>query len=441
MRKRLLQLWVAALLFCIVWGMRTAPAEASGFNTEVRESVAVVATSLGTLDGEEMLVGWGTGFFVGNPGEEAEYLITNHHVIEIFLEYGKGEYVQQRLNDGSTLTVKARVRVYFDSQSYKEAYVVDYNETKDIALLRLASGTTERSACPLCSPTEDMIGSTVYCVGYPGLSDNVIIDASSTWSKTDVSVTTGAVSRFVTSSGTGVRRIQTDAAIQQGNSGGPMVNAKGSVIGVNTMYINSAAETNYYAVSIDEVIPMLNANSVPYVMEGTIPNKMLLLGSIAAAVVLLLIIVVIVAVKSKKGKAQPEAPAGNGTLAQPVLSQTPQTAAQPKTVVIRSLSAQHNGMSYPIGTAPVLIGRDAANCTIVFREGTPGVSGRHCSVSWNPDTEEFLITDLRSTYGTFLMSGQKLEPNVPYRCRAGESFYVGEKTNMLRVEVKCEKNF
>lgn len=100
------------------------------------------------------------------------------------------------------------------------------------------------------------------------------------------------------------------------------------------------------------------------------------------------------------------------------------------------MSTQHGGMSYPVGTMPILIGRDASHCTITYREGTPGVSGRHCSVSWNPGTEEFLITDLRSTYGTFLANGQKLEPNVPYHCRSGESFYVGENMNMLRVEVR-----
>lgn len=223
-----------------------------------------------------------------------------------------------------------------------------------------------------------------------------------------------------------------------------MVNGSGSVIGVNTLYINAEAETNYYAVSIDEVIPMLKTNGVDYVTESDMKkfnlmsNKPLLIGIIVVVAVVFIAVVVIVASKGKKSKSQPPAaePADNAGAAQPVLPQTPLPMVQPKTAMIRSLSAQHNGMSYPVGTAPILIGRDASNCTIAYREGTPGVSGRHCSVGWNPDTEEFLITDLRSTYGTFLINGQKLEPNVPYRCRAGESFYVGDKANALRVEVR-----
>lgn len=438
--RKILCLWVAVLIFCVGLGIGTASAEASGFDSEVRESVAVVATVLGTPEGEERLAGWGTGFFVGNPDEDAEYLITNHHVVADFLENGKGEYVEVRTGDGSTITVKVKVRVYFDSKNYEEAYVIDYDETKDIALLKLASATDERKVISLCSPTDDMVGSTIYCVGYPGLSENIIIDASSSWSKTDISVTTGTVSRFVTTSGSGVQRIQTDAVIQHGNSGGPMVNDNGAVIGINTLYIGSEKETNYYAVSIDEMIPMLNKNNVDYVTEsdkksggGSLSlsgNKALLIGIIVAVIALIIVILVIVVSKSKKGNSQPlsAAPMGAEGVAQPVI--------QPKKPMICSLSTQHNGMSYPIGATPILIGRDAANCTIAYREGTPGVSGRHCSVGWNPDTEEFLITDLRSTYGTFLQNGQKLEPNVPYRCRAGQSFYVGDNTNMLRVEVR-----
>ena len=103
--------------------------------------------------------------------------------------------------------------------------------------------------------------------------------------------------------------------------------------------------------------------------------------------------------------------------------------------MVRSMAVQHNGASFAIGATPLMIGRDAANCNIVYREGTAGVSGRHCTVEWKPETGEFYVTDLKSTYGTFLMNGQRLQPNVPYRLKAGESFCVGDQANVITVEV------
>lgn len=456
MRRRLAVFLSAVLLFNMLQGIWVIPAQASGFKAEVRESVVVVGTVLSVAQSDyEELVGWGTGFFVGDPETDVQYLITNHHVIEDYLLNGRGEYIETQLADGSSITIKLKIRVYFDSRDYEEAYVLDYNETKDIALLRLASGTDERKALPICSPTDDMIGSTIYCVGYPGLSQNEIIDPTSNWGKTDVSVTTGTVSRFVTTSGTGVQRIQTDATIQHGNSGGPMVNGNGSVIGINTMGVASDTEINYYAVSIDEVISMLNINGIAYVTEddlnkGKLPvDPKVLIGLGVAVVLLAAVILAVVGGRRKKSAAGAAADAAGTAAAASAQAPSPadavipsatplmpvQSAAPAKRAMVRSMSAQHNGFSYSLGAVPILVGRDAANCVIVYREGTPGVSGRHCSISWDPDTEEFLITDLRSTYGTFLMNGQRLQPNVPYRCKAGESFYVGERTNVLRVEV------
>lgn len=449
MTRRLAKILAVILIFGMAHGICSIPAQASGFKAEVKDSVAVVATLRSNIEnGTIVMEGWGTCFFVGNPEDGAEYLITNHHVIESFLEYGKGEYVEAMVN-GEYAVLKYIVRVYYDSKNYDEAYVIDYNASKDIALLKLASPTQERKAIPICSPTEDMVGSTVYCVGYPGLSENLYIDAVSSWGKSDMSVTTGTISRFVTTSGTGVRRIQTDAVIQRGNSGGPMVNGNGSVIGINTAYVGNEYEINYYAVSIDEVISMLNSNGVSFVTESDLKNgnlfskltsnpKLLIIICVAAAGVVFLVAFLIV--NSKKGNPKPVA-AGSmqGNIpAQPQADIVPppvQPAVSAKKPMVRSMSAQHNGMSFPIGGAPILVGRDTVNCTIVYREGTPGVSGRHCTIEWDPRTEEFLITDLRSTYGTFLMDGQKLQPNVPYHCKAGECIYVGEKTNVLRVEV------
>ncbi|HIY16266.1 MAG TPA: FHA domain-containing protein, partial [Candidatus Intestinimonas stercorigallinarum] len=102
----------------------------------------------------------------------------------------------------------------------------------------------------------------------------------------------------------------------------------------------------------------------------------------------------------------------------------------------RSLSAQHGGATVSVaGQQGVLVGRDGSVCSIVFKEGTPGVSARHCSVVWDGRTGEFLLTDLKSTYGTFLATGQKLTPGVACRLKAGDTFYLGEQSNALRVEL------
>ena len=44
--------------------------------------------------------------------------------------------------------------------------------------------------------------------------------------------------------------------------------------------------------------------------------------------------------------------------------------------------------------------------------------------------------DLNSTYGTFLMSGQKLSPNVPYHLRPGDRFYLADQNNTIALELE-----
>jgi hypothetical protein len=439
MKKIILRSVIAAFLLLSLWAVPAKEkASASSFHTEVRESVAVVAEY---LEYKEYNYGgiyaYGTGFFIGKEGEDPEYMITNHHVVEDFLENGNGQYINVVV-DGVETLAKVKLRVYFDENDYVEAYVEDYNATKDIALLRLESPTDKRKPIALCSPTEDMIGSTIYCVGFPGSADNFYVDTISSWGKEDATVTTGTISRFLTTSGTGVKSIQTDAVIQHGNSGGPMVNGNGSVIGINTYSVDSDdGESHNYAVSIDEAISMLNNNNVPYYMEKTsgslLENKPLLIG-IAAGVLVIIVIIILVVVMS--GKKKSEAPQPAAAPVQPLqaadISVPP---VQTRRGMVRSLSPQHNGQSFDVDRNGILIGRDRANCRIAYNEGTPGVSSRHCSITFDEASGEFLLTDLRSTYGTFLMNGQKLEPNVPYHLRAGESFYVGENSNVLKVEV------
>lgn len=444
------------LAVLLVSGIYVPKVQAKEFNTEVRKSVAVIATYVQINDTEPQLTSWGSGFFVGEKGKDPEYIVTNHHVVQDFLEYGAGEAMSITLNDGSSAIARVRLRVYFDKEEYVDTYVVDHNATKDLAVCKIAEPTNLRQPIGLEEPTEDMVGSPIYAVGYPGQADNLAVDARSSWGLNDSTVTNGTVSRLVTSSGTGVRQIQIDAVIQHGNSGGPLITEDDTVIGVNTWFYDDGGNptADYYAVSSSEVMQMLNSNGIKY-MEGSssgfvgfIKDNLVVVIIVAAVLVALIILVFVLAAKGKKknqGASQQNAYAGQAAAAQavpgaqgmPQSAPVPQAApvSQPKQAMVRSMSTQHNGISFAVGSTAILIGRDAVNCKIAYREGTPGVSGRHCSVSYNEATGEFMVTDLRSSYGTFLMNGQRLEPNVPYRLRAGESFYVGDRVNVLRVEV------
>ena len=104
--------------------------------------------------------------------------------------------------------------------------------------------------------------------------------------------------------------------------------------------------------------------------------------------------------------------------------------------VLSSLSEQHGGMMLAVHDTPLLIGRDPSACKVVFREGTVGISGRHCSISYDGQNKAFILTDLQSTYGTFLSDGRRLQPGEPVYLASGSGFYAGDPANAFLVEVK-----
>ena len=102
--------------------------------------------------------------------------------------------------------------------------------------------------------------------------------------------------------------------------------------------------------------------------------------------------------------------------------------------VLRSMAPQHGGMVVQLHGQPVQIGRDGAVCRLVYQDGTPGVSGRHCQVSF--EQGQFVLTDLNSTYGAFLSNGQRVAPNSPVTLPPKSSFYLGEADNTVYVDLE-----
>lgn len=415
MKKRLTSLAAALLLLVSLAGC--AAQSGGGFDRATLDSVAVVREDI-IIDNEFVGYGTGTGFFVGKSGEDPQYLVTNYHVIELFQDLGGG-------SSQSTL----RVCFGTNADDVEEAYVVDYNMDMDIAVLKLRTPTEKRRPLPLQVPTEEMVGQTVYAVGYPGVADKVL-NAVTIYGKDDATVTNGIISRLITESGTGRRMLQMDATIHGGNSGGPLVSESGCVVGINTekrgiLKEQSDAEMLYYALNIEEVIPLLKRNDIPYEIgpKAQMPILWIALG-LGALLVLAIVILLVTRKSGKKPAPQP----------QPDPIPAPPPPPQ-RTPILRSLSSQHGGATMQVTGQGVLIGRDVSCCQVTFSENTPGISARHCSVAWDAPAGEFVLTDMKSTYGTYLSNGQRLTPGVACRLKPGDTFYLGERSNAMRVEL------
>ena len=400
---------LAAALLAAALAAALAVPSLAAFDQDTLNGIVLIRT--GAPDENGVMNYWrGTGFFVGEAGQDPEYIVTNCHVVEDFILAGKA------IGGGE-------LHVLFDQDDEAEAYLVDYDYEKDIAVLKLEEPTDKRSALQMREVEDAMLGDEVYAVGYP-LAADMTVQAVNSFSPDDATVTAGSIGRLLTESGTGRRLIQTDTSMSGGNSGGPLIDGDGAVLGINTAASN-LDQNLFYAVSISEILPMLDRNNIAYSLysDSSSGNTMLYVGIGAAAVVVIIVLAVVLS-RKKKAPAEGSAPAQEGS----------KPAGSP---VLRSLAPQHGGLVVQLHhQQPVQIGRDQATCRLVYQDGTPGVSSHHCQVYFDEHEGVFVVTDLNSTYGTFLAGGQRIQPQTPTKLPPKSSFYLGEVDNTVYVDLE-----
>ena len=178
-------------------------------------------------------VGAGTGFVAESTG----LIFTNRHVVQ------SRKTVDISYADGTETT----------------ANVIFRDREKDLAILRPLNARI-KSPLPLCYATYPKPGEEVFALGNPrGLANTV--------TRGIVSSVRRAEGEFRTVVPEGTTLIQTDAAVNPGNSGGPLLNSNGEVVGIVT-FKRSAGEGLNFALSIIDALEAIQVKRPALVATG-----------------------------------------------------------------------------------------------------------------------------------------------------------------------------
>ena len=212
------------------------PAEVYATNVNSTVGITTTLTTTNFWGYQTTSAASGSGFIISNDG----YILTNFHVIE----------------GSDSISVSL-----FNGESYK-ADLIGYDESNDIAVLKVDA----QNLVPVVLGDSDSlnVGDTVVAIGNP-------------LGELTFSLTSGSVSakdREVTFSGSiSMKLIQTDCAINSGNSGGALFNLYGEVIGVTNAKYSGSSSSSATIDNIGFAIPM---NNIRDIVEGIITTGTIL---------------------------------------------------------------------------------------------------------------------------------------------------------------------
>jgi S1-C subfamily serine protease len=185
---------------------------------------SILTVKIVVYDINDNELGNGSGFIISSDG----LVVTNYHVIDMI--------------------PKMKV-ITSDNKTYDVSGVLAYDKNRDIAVMKLENAECLPSVT-LGNSDDLKLGEDIVAIGYPlGLQTTVSFGNVSSLN------VPGALLR------TNFKDIQITAPISHGNSGGPLFNMYGEVVGINYSVIDGAQNINY-SIPVNELKPMLNSKQI-----------------------------------------------------------------------------------------------------------------------------------------------------------------------------------
>lgn len=261
--NRLFNGLVLVTVLCLVVGFAMPVSGKNSVPTKVLSSSKSVLRICSDYEDEYKL---GTGFVIAAK-KDYTYIATNYHVVS---------------------NCPNKIFVWDKNGDMIEAIIFADNSGKDIAILEVES-EQYYDVLPIGLESAEK-GDAVYAAGFPSAAD--AISTSIGYTADDVTITDGVISSVRESSENGETKfnaLQISAAISHGNSGGPLFNANGEVIGINTYGSSEEGVSGiYWAIAVEELVELMENNGlIPIIHnKGSHISAIIGCGFILAAVVI-----------------------------------------------------------------------------------------------------------------------------------------------------------
>jgi V8-like Glu-specific endopeptidase len=493
--KRILAIFMAVLMLT-AFSRSAAPTVAAIDVDHVAQSVVRVAS---LFEGEWL--NFGSAFIIGHRGSST-YLVTNRHVVfqdPLTFELFRHLYYVLLDDLGDMKLPVSNIWLLSTDVRYDETWP-DYDDGMDLAIFEVSGGLTGRPVIPLMSSNTATRGDDVWAFGFPFIADMWAVDGTVNLRShpDNVTVTKGSITNTATT--IGHRRtnyLTIDAEISGGNSGGPLVNDRGEVIGVNSLtMLGAQANASVY---IDYIMQECDRLDFPYTrgapdtgssVSGTEGSDgesggetsgdresdgdrdrerggsggsgsdwfsdywwvLAIIGGVGICVAVIVAIMRSGAAKTRQASAfmppmQPPMPP-----MQPMQSPMP-PMQQPMQPTVSQASPAGGGaatMFMPAAAAIQLTctkgpfaGRTFPLNDVLYVGRDP----KRCQAVFPDDAKGisslhcevrksgtgFTLMDSGSTYGTFLSNGRKLNPGETVTLSMGDSFYLADPQNEFRL--------
>ncbi|MDD2980449.1 MAG: trypsin-like peptidase domain-containing protein [Hespellia sp.] len=220
-----------------------------------RESILKIITYYENDGGETVYWQTGTGFLIND-----EYVLTNRHVVTLDDETKKSIKDSQGLSElkDDDEHIKIEILVNRDMTIPATIHTSVQSSDMDFAAVKLSEKIYDRSPVALGDSSKIATKDPVYAMGFP--VDSIATKDYNT--KDDVSTVNGIISKITVQS---VDIIEHTAPLNNGNSGGPLLNENNEVIGINTF----VADKKNYSIQINVIKQALDTFGIPYTDAST----------------------------------------------------------------------------------------------------------------------------------------------------------------------------